>query len=127
MEWLASYNDGTELKQFVNGEERMFKDIDQDKLISFTLSNANNEVVVCLSDGKIVINGVELYVAGMNNTDFENRLIYFRRVTLNIGTGNIDENKSVKSFVGYQFTDDKDKNNKIIIECGNDNFVVHVN
>lgn len=125
MNWKAIYNDGTFLNQFDNETEHLFKDINQDVLIEFEVSDNNNKVTLSLSDGKFVMNGVELFVDGLHNTDFENRLIYFRRVTLNIGTRNVSENKTVKTFIGYQFTDDEGNNKKVILECGNNCFVIH--
>jgi hypothetical protein len=83
--WIAHYNDGTELRQFSEGRENLFKDIDQSKLTVFELGVDSKLYKVFLTDGSFEINGelISFENFGIMN-EFE--LIYFRRVRQNIGS-----------------------------------------
>lgn len=89
--WQAHYNDRTELAQFSEGKEQLFRDIDQNKLVKFTVRVNSKTYEVDLVNGTFNIAGVPLSFEnfGLSN-DFS--LIYFKRVKRHIGSmGNVIE------------------------------------
>lgn len=110
MEWIASYNDQTELKQFENGKEHLFKEINQEKLKQFALTENNKiQAFVDLDTGQIHVGNKILEFPKFKDVEF--RLIYFRRVKQVIGS---PEDSSVSHYIGWQTTI-KDRNYKRII------------
>ena len=97
--WSALYTDGSRLLQFDEaGTERLFKEIDQDRLEKFIVSNEFKEVIVNLKTGEIKISGVKLDFC--YGPDIEYRLIYFRRVRRTMGYGA----PTITEHVGWQAT-----------------------
>lgn len=82
--WIAKYFDGTELRQFGEGKEMLFKDIQLDKLKSFELGVNSKSYEVDLVDGSFTLDGVKL---GFENFGEQNQfdLIYYKRVRRSIG------------------------------------------
>ena len=85
-EWIAHYNDGSDFSQFdENGNERLFGEIDKDKLISFELVNKdNNDQIlvknfgVLLNSGQFFINSAVLNIEPTIN-HYKHKLIFFKR------------------------------------------------
>jgi len=124
MKWIAKYNDKTQLSQFnEDGEENLFKDIDQDKLTEFVIGNPYKRLSVDLTTGIFNINGVLLEINNISKRSEEYRLIYFRRVSMSLGTDG-GSDKTVKSFIGYQITIDG-KNNKVMFSELDGNIILH--
>jgi len=111
--WIAQYGDGTTLCRFMNGEEKLFKDINHDELVLFNVSIGVKQVMVDLTFGTISINGNTLVFSNSNREE-NYRLIYFRRVRHDFNTKGA-QSVNVKHFIGYQITVD-DKNHKVIID-----------
>jgi len=124
MKWIAHYDDGTKLHQFKDDKENLFGDIDQEKLETFTIGSPYKQITVNLVDGTFDINGNKLEIDGYSNKEKKYRLIYFRRVSMSLGT-NGDSNKSVKSFIGYQITID-DKNYKVMFSELDNNICLYI-
>jgi hypothetical protein len=114
--WTAIYNDNTELNQYKkDGSEVLFKEIEQDKLIAFRIDNEQGRhVIVDLKIGMFVVNGNIFAIPNLSNKEEKYRLIYFRRVTQNIGTSGSGKSKLVRPHIGFQVTIDN-KNYKAII------------
>lgn len=122
MEWVAYYTDNTQLKQFEDGKEHLFKEIDQEKLEGFALFESIQIASVNLKTGEIKVNSTILEFPEPHFKDAKFRLIYFRRVRQVIGSS---KDSSVKHYIGWQTTVQNRnhkrlisfKNNKIAIEC----------
>ena len=126
MEWISVYTDGTKLHQFdENRKENLFKDIDQDKLEIFTILDDKSQVSVNLTNGTFDLNNNIIEINGLSYREEEYRLIYFRRVTVDIGTRTVDQNKQVKSFIGYQVTINN-KNHKIMFSEADNKISLHI-
>jgi hypothetical protein len=111
--WSAIYNSGHVINQFnEDNTERMFRDIDQDQLSKFIVRDASNEVILNIKTGEVKINGVKISFGYEN---YEHRLIYFRRVTHNLGTGNTEQIITMHEYVGWQATVDNKNIKRIII------------
>jgi hypothetical protein len=82
--WIAHYIDGTELSQFSEGRERLFKDIELNKLESFELRVDSKKYEVNVKDGSLLIEDSKLC---FENFGLQNHfdLIYFKRVRQHIG------------------------------------------
>lgn len=112
-EWVAVYNDNTELPQNyglgeANGEHH-FGHIQEDKLASFWLQDkqGKRDFGVLMAEEALSIKGLKFYVQFPKNTDGSpapKRLIYFRRVSnqVHMGEGFIDT--SVRQCIGLQAT-----------------------
>ncbi len=80
--WVANYTDGTQLRQFQDGKEMKYANIDRDRLIRFDMIDAQTEKAVYsmyLNEGK--------------------KLIFRRRTLKQIGKPDV-----VIFLVGYQIT-----------------------
>jgi len=55
MHWTAEYHDGTQLPQYENNREHLFKEIDQDKLKTFKLTNKAREYRVDITPARKLI------------------------------------------------------------------------
>ena len=123
--WLAVYNDGTSLDQFDGSDERLFSDIDQNKLKKFVIYNGSNGIDLDMLTGVFTINGSQISIDKRSNLDSDNRLIFFKRVRVDIGTTTIDENKTTRYFIGYQTTVDG-VNKKVMLSVMEDDFSFHI-
>lgn len=114
MEWIAKYNTGNQLKQFeVDGKENLFRDIDQDKLEFFTISNEQSHISLDLKTGVFDLNNNEIVIDELSYKKVKYRLIYFRRVSVSIGMSDEATSKTIRHFIGYQVTIDN-KNHKVM-------------
>lgn len=118
--WYANYSDGSVLSQYENGEEHLFKEIDESRLSSFKIVHGSNTVYVFLDDGRININGQFLH---FKDSDSEYRLVYFRRTRQNLGTGGVTKGPSLVEYAGWQTTVDN-KNRKFMIGLSDDGKVL---
>lgn len=127
MAWTARYTDGTCLRQFEHGEEKLFRDIDQSKLASFEVQepvgNMTYVVSVDLLKGTINLGNTPLFFA-QSQKGLYYRLIYFRRVRVTIGSGSSGQDKSVREHLGFQVTVDG-RNFKWFVEIRDNGFVIH--
>lgn len=97
--WTAIYTDDSRINQYnKDGSENLFKDIDQNRLNKFIVSNNKAEAIVNIKTGEIKVNGVKLDF-GYNSS--EHRLIYFRRVRQTLGN---NTEPDINEFVGWQTT-----------------------
>jgi len=86
--WIAKYFDGRELKQFGDGRESLFKDIELDKLKSFELRVNSKPYEVDLVNGSFMLEGVKIEFENFGSqNDFD--LIYFKRVRNTIGQNSV--------------------------------------
>ena len=114
MKWTAHYKDGTYLEQFYPGKpEALFGDIDQANLKKFVISNGISRISLDMETGVFWLNSSEIQVDGLSHKDVEYRLIYFRRVSVHIGTSTIGADRTVRHFIGFQVTIDG-KNHKVM-------------
>jgi hypothetical protein len=96
--WTAIYDDESQLKQYEDGREVLFKEIDQSRLTRFIVSNEKGEVIVNTKTGEIKVNGIKL---DFGYGDIEYRLIYFRRVRQTLGSGT---ESTTNEYAGWQAT-----------------------
>lgn len=91
IQWIAIYDDGSELSQYnEDGSENLFGDIDQDRLIRFKLESYNKCLSVDLIEGTFRIGTEDIRFDGFDGADY--RLIFFRRTRQDFG-------KSVKTTI----------------------------
>jgi hypothetical protein len=90
--YRAIYKDGTHYDQNVgdksvaNENKSCYYDLDVDAVRYFILSNGLISYCLDLTDGSVSINGSgKIYLSAEELNDF--RLLYFRRVTINITNG----------------------------------------
>lgn len=114
-QWVATYKDGSSLKQFEGDKEHMFSEIDQDNLIIFSVEKleGKNKLSVDLRTGVFYLNDVELAMVESNGDTYSLgkritpkdiiKLIYFRRVikTLNAEFQEIGAAK-ILHFIGWE-------------------------
>lgn len=93
IKWIAEYDDGTLLEQFdVSGKEHLFKEINHDKLVKFTLKSDKHTISVYPITGDIEVDGVFFkYEKFRTHTKFD--IIYFIRRIVDFGPSG----KSMKS------------------------------
>ena len=82
--WIAHYKNGRELKQFGDGKEALFKDIEQDELKTFEVRVKNKWYSISLEDGSFQFNGEQLSFENFGKPN-EFQLVYFKRIRRNIG------------------------------------------
>ena len=111
--WTAIYKDNSELKQFVDGRESLFKDIKQEDLLAFRIDDDTRHIIVDLKIGVFLVNNTIFEIPDLSFKEAEYRLIYFRRVSNSIGTVPGIGGHSVSSFIGFQ-TKINGKNKKAI-------------
>lgn len=110
-QWVAIYNDNTELKQnYLDPiDEHHFGHIHLDALREFYLedSQGNRPYGIFLPEGKIIIGDLELKVKFPvdpdNPGDPDYRLIYFRRIRNDYTSGDLS-GQTVKHVIGVQAT-----------------------
>lgn len=126
--WHIIFTDGTYCSQFEGGEERSFKEV-QDRIKevkSFMLYNKQTKdyFTVDLTKGLIKFNSVEVpqEVEVKKNI----RLIYFRRVRIEIGQVDLKEkSKTITYFLGFQYNDKNENNRQIVLQIDSEgNFVI---
>lgn len=112
--WEVVYKDKSILRQYVeNEEERLFKDIDQERLFEFRIYH-NGKILSYFPDtGTFGINGF-LYNTDLSHKNIDYRLIYFKRNRKVLGNGEDTE----LHFLGFQVTIDG-KNYKRMFSVGN--------
>jgi len=121
--WLAQFSDGSQLKQFDDDKENLFRAVldRQNDLVKFTLFHIEKSLCLTLDLklGIIYINNIQMPQPELlSNVDDRNRkrLIYFRRITKEITqTGNL-LNTTVLYFLGFQYNDKTGKNFKKVIQ-----------
>jgi len=105
--WSALYKDDSILLQFdKDKKEHLFKEIKQDKLVRFGMSNNRHHVVIDLTNGRFYLNRIPIKIPGLSDREEDCRLIYFRRVRKSIGTATGMDDTETESFLGFQVTID---------------------
>lgn len=125
--WLANFKDGSELCQYNKDEtENNFKQLldRQDELKYFALINRHNGVTYvadlehgCISYGLLKEPILEPRVDMLRKHSYRYRLIYFREVERSFNNS-LQEvgNPSITYFLGFQYTDENNVNQKRIIK-----------
>ena len=110
--WLARFSDGSELRQFENGQEILFRKVldRQAELISFSVG----PVTVNLVDGSFTLRwgGRLRFSCGISGQEEQaldasvpKRIIYFRRVTRVFNADTLKQNEiQIVYAVGWQAT-----------------------
>ena len=102
--WTARYLDSTSLPQFEeNGEENLFKEIDEDKLERFEIFINEKNYGIDLVTGKFNIGDQQLYFAGFSPKE-SYTLIYFRRVRKDLSQGMQVLGTKVTHHIGWKCT-----------------------
>lgn len=121
--WLAQFSDGSQLKQFDNDKENLFRAVldRQNDLVKFILFHTEKSLCLTLDLklGVIYINNVQMPQPELlSNTDDRNRkrLIYFRKVIKEITQTGKTLNTTVLYFLGYQWNDKSGNNRKRLIQ-----------
>jgi len=128
--WLAQFSDGSQLKQFDNGKENLFRGVlnRQNDLVKFILFHTEKSLrlTLDLKLGVIYINNIQIPQAELlSNSGSKNRLIYFRRITKEITQTGKTLNTTVFYFLGYQYNNLAGKNFKKLIQIDdNGNLVI---
>lgn len=126
--WTAVFKDST-IKQFDNEKEQTqehtFKEIldRQDELEKFILVNVNTNCTytVDLKNGTISFGDIEPDQDQIVDTKYKYRLIYFRRVLRTFGLDLREVgNANITYFLGYQYTDEQNKNHKRLMKIHKD-------
>lgn len=127
--FTAEYEDGTtyhqpedDISRFHKGDKDFtpssFRDIDQDKLVKFSLLNAKDTFAVDLRTGNFSVNGVELSLHEQNFDPFAHklRLIYFREVRKEFDVNMNEKEAYINKYVfGWQTTDSTGKNHQLTV------------
>ena len=128
--WLANFKDGSELCQYEKDEtENNFKRVldKQDDLKYFVLIHKNTGVSYivdlergCISCGLLSEPIFEPRVDMLRKHSYHYRLIYFREVerSFNSTLQEVEEPK-ITYFIGFQYTDENNTNQKRIIKINN--------
>lgn len=114
-QWVAEYNDGTELHQhYGEEEEKHFGHIEIEKLHSLALedTDGNRPYRVNVTNSTIYLKNVALHVKLAKTPP---RVIYFRRIAQSLNSGNT----VVKHAIGLQATEEG-KNYQQIALIGED-------
>ena len=111
--WTAYYQDGRTLNQYGSeGNEHLFKEIEEHNLEKFQIKNDNKTFEVNLNTGMFIINNTSIRINHLK--DGLKRLIYFRRTL-----ASTDGAFSVKHCLGMQSTIEN-TNKKIMLLVDND-------
>ena len=109
--WKARYKNNTELVQFdKDGNERLFKEIEQEKLFEFQIIHNDKVISVFPDTGTFGINGFLYETDISNQKDKKYKLINFTRRKKVLGTGK-NENKY---FIGFQIVIDGRNQKRLI-------------
>jgi hypothetical protein len=133
--WQADFNDETTIVQFEDAEQKVehsFKEVleKKDDLKNFSLHNRHTGLIysLCLKTGIFGITS-PLFSNELldpdedmkNDTKQRYRLIYFRRVTRNFNSDFKEiSDANIVYFLGYQFTDEHNKNHKRLMKIHKD-------
>ena len=102
--WTAKYIDNETLSQFKeNGEENLFKNIQQDKLKKFEIFINEINYIVNIADGTFTIDGRDLFFAGFSEKE-SYQLIYFRRVRRDLNESMQTLSTQVTHHIGWKCT-----------------------
>lgn len=127
--FTAEYEDGStyvqpedDISRLHKGTEDFtpssFRDVKQDELVAFSLSDGKDTYKVDLRTGDFSVNGKEISLHEQNFDPYCNdlKLIYFREVRkeFNSGTGEVAHYIN-KYFMGWQCTDKDGKNHQLTI------------
>ena len=122
MKWTAVYDNGEILEQYDGPQERMFREINQDRLKLFVLNSENNYFTIDLKTGDFFLNKVRI---DTNDTlkdllkalpDKKFKLIYFKRTQRDLGGSIVPR---IKYFIGWQIST-PDTSYKRIYEVSDD-------
>jgi hypothetical protein len=103
-QWIALYNDESVLPQYKDdGTERLYGEIEHDKLIRFVLELGGKAFCVDLRNGSFFIDKQQFTWAGFDER-ISFRLIYFRRVRQIMGMGSTPQRTEVVYHLGWQAT-----------------------
>jgi len=129
LHWLATFNDGSQLKQFDNDRENSLRQVldRQNDLRYFTLYHTKKDLrfSVDLKLGIIYINKRQIPEAELLSIKGGNlRLIYFRRVAHELASfGKIGSTKIIY-FLGFQYNNLAGKNFKKIIQINAEGSII---
>ncbi len=121
--FTAKYKNGSEYKQnwqdiSINEPTKRscFYDVEQDKVVSFTLVGDNKIISVYLNDGHFEINDVPFFMhdTGLDLKDF--RLIFYRQHEHKFNIGLQELSHDIKYCIGWQTNDANGNNIKRIME-----------
>ena len=133
--WIAEFKDGSITKQFEDQDqkiENLFKEVldKKDSLIRFSLMNRHTSLsyTVNLESGIFGITSpafqntlLDIDEELKNDTELKYRLIYFRRVSRDFNSDFKEiGNAKITYFLGYQYTDQQNKNHKRLMKISND-------
>lgn len=127
--FTAEYEDGStytqpedDISRFHKGDKDFtpssFRDIEQDKLVKFSLSDGKDVYAVDLRTGDFSVNGRELSLYEQNFDPFAHklRLIYFREVRKEFNLdGEVIALYINKYIFGWQTTDKDGKNHQLTV------------
>jgi len=129
LHWLATFTDGSQLKQFNNDKENLFRQVlnKQNDLRYFSLYHTQKDLKfsVDLKLGIIYINKQQIPEAELLfNSNRRNRLIYFRRITHELTVfGQITDTKIIY-FLGFQYNNLAGKNFKKLIQIDDEGNII---
>jgi hypothetical protein len=132
--WTAEFRDLTSINQFDDEEQKIehsFKEVldKKDNLVRFSLQNRHTKLIYVLNletgifgiTSPVIKNILLDTDEDMKNDTERYRLIYFRRVTRTFGLDLTEiGNANIVYFLGYQFTDEHNKNHKRLMKIHND-------
>jgi hypothetical protein len=133
--WTAWFEDGTTIQQFTDEEQKIehsFKEVldKKDSLTVFSLQNRHTKLIYILNlktgifgiTSPVIKNDILDTDEDMkNDTEQKYRLIYFRRVSRTFGLDLTEiGDANIVYFLGYQFTDEHNKNHKRLMKIQND-------
>lgn len=127
--FTAEYEDGSSYTQPEDDKSRLhkgdkdftpssFRDIDQEKLVKFSLSDGTDTYSVDLRTGDFAVNGKELSLHEQNFDPFGHklRLIYFREVRKEFNINMEETALYINKYIfGWQCTDKDGKNHQLTI------------
>jgi len=130
--WLATFTDGSQIKQFDGEKENSFHRVldRQNDLTKFILYHTEKSLRLALDlkMGIIYINDIQMPQPELlSNVDDRNRkrLIYFRRIAKEIGTINGKTlNTKIIYLLGFQYNNKMGKNFKKIIQIDEDGNII---
>lgn len=127
--FTAEYEDGSSYTQPEDDKSRLhkgdkdftpssFRDIDQDKLVRFSLTDGVDTYAVDLKTGDFSVNGKEisLYEQDFDPYAHKLRIIYFREIHRQFNVGMEEVNSYVNRYIfGWQATDKSGANHQLTI------------
>lgn len=120
--FTAFYNDGTYFHQDVNdvsvqdSKRSSFYDVDQSKIVGFSLADRDNAFVVDLTDGRFIVNGVPFRMHAEDEALPPFRLIFWRRHWQTINTQTGEETHRMVYRFGWQALNAKGENVQKVME-----------